>query len=122
MPLRVTSRPIRTVLRWQLYVTLLGALVFGSWRGPHGALSATLGGWVSLSAGWVYGLIVSRATAADGGDTIRTLLRAEASKLVLIVLQLGLVLSAYKSIVLPGFFVTFAMTVLIFGMAFFVQD
>jgi hypothetical protein len=47
-PLR---RPIRTVLRWQLLVTAALALAGGILVGVEGALSATLGGAVSICAG-----------------------------------------------------------------------
>jgi ATP synthase protein I len=86
-------------------------------------VSALLGGWVSFAAGLAYGAMISRPTAQTGsGAAIRTLLRAEALKITLIVMQIWAVLSAYKGIVPAGFFLTFAITVILFGMAFFVKD
>ena len=46
------SKPIRTVLWWQLFATLALTLLGGVLAGAHGALSAALGGAVSAGAGW----------------------------------------------------------------------
>ena len=48
----VRSRPIRTILRWQLIVTAALTLVVASllW-GMHGAVSAALGGLVNVVGG-----------------------------------------------------------------------
>jgi ATP synthase protein I len=51
-----------------------------------------------------------------------TAFKAEAVKVVVIVLMLWLVLTLYKDVVAVGFIGTFAVTVLIFGMALFVTD
>jgi F0F1-type ATP synthase assembly protein I len=48
--------------------------------------------------------------------------RAEASKVALIVLQLWLVLTTYKEVVPLFFFATFVITVLLTRMAFLVRD
>ena len=49
--LRDLSKPLRTVLRWQLLATAALMLVAGIWAGAHGALSALLGGSVSVCSG-----------------------------------------------------------------------
>ena len=49
----IISKPIRVVLQWQLGVTVALALLAGWLAGMHGALSAALGGAVSLCAGGV---------------------------------------------------------------------
>jgi hypothetical protein len=48
--------------------------------------------------------------------------RAEAGKVLVIIGGLWLVLSAYHEIVPAAFFAAFAITVIIFSMAFFVRD
>ena len=53
--LRTLSKPIRTVLRWQLIATLALTLIAAAVTGVHGALSAFLGGTVSVCAGLVSG-------------------------------------------------------------------
>lgn len=115
-------KPIRTVLRWQLIATVALTLAGGMLAGVDGALSAALGGAVSLCAGWVSAVVASRGKAQSAGEVLIGALRAEGLKLVLIVLLLWLVLAAYEEVVAPAFFGSFVTTVLIFGMAFFVRD
>lgn len=120
--LLVGGRPIRTVLRWLVYATVVSALIAGLWQGYHGAVSALLGGFINLTAGTAYGWIGLRGSKRTAGDTLRTLFRAEAGKITLIVVQLWLVLSSYKQVVLAAFFGTFILTVILFSMAFFVRE
>ena len=118
------TKPIRTVLRWQLIATALAAAMAGVWAGWHGAVSALLGGFVNVSAGLAYALIlglgVTRTTGA--GMSLVAMFRAEAGKILLIVGQLWLVLSVYKDVVPVAFFSAFVLTVVIFSMAIVVRD
>lgn len=122
MVLTVRNRPIRTVLRWQLIVTATLAVAAGILWGPNGAVSAALGGIVNLVAGWGFGLMVSRRKVGTAGDALRTMVRAEAVKVVLIVLGLWLVLTQYRDIVHAGFFAAFVTTVVVFAAAFLVPE
>jgi len=118
------TRPIRTVLRWQLIATAVVAAVAGAWVGWHGILSALLGGLINVSAGVAYavifGLGVTRTTGA--GMSLVAMFRAEGVKILLIVAQLWLVLSLYRDVVPAVFFSAFALTVVIFSMAIAVRD
>lgn len=120
------TKPIRTVLRWQLIATAAVAAVAGVWVGWQGALSAALGGLVNVSAGIAYALLLGlglRVTrGSDVGTSLVAMFRAEAGKLLLIVAQLWLVLSIYKDVVPAAFFSAFVITVVVFSMAFFVRD
>lgn len=87
-----------------------------------GAISALLGGLINIMAGLVYAMMVTGKTAKSAGQTLRTLVRAEASKIVLIVVQLWLVLTAYHEVVVTVFFAAFVISVLIFPMALLVRD
>jgi ATP synthase protein I len=118
---RITNQPIRAVLKWQLYATLTIALIAGLWTGRHGAGSALLGGAVSWVAGAVYGWLVSKGAQGSPAVALRALFRAEASKIVLIVIQLWIVLTAYRSVVLLWFFSAFLIATVIFSMAFFLD-
>jgi ATP synthase protein I len=122
VPLIDEGKPIRTVLRWQIYVTATLALIAGIWGGRHGALSAVLGGLVNLVAGAVFGLIAVRSEKKTAGATLRAALRAEAGKVMLIVIQLWLVLTYYREIVPVAFFATFIITVFVFSMAIFAHE
>lgn len=116
------QRPIRTVLRWQLLVTVALALAAGILAGAEGALSATLGGAVSICAGGAAAVVASIGRARSAGEVLIGALVAEGVKIGLIVLLLWLVLATYEGVVIGAFFGSFFATVLIFGMAFFVRE
>jgi len=120
--LGVLRKPIRTVLRWQIIATAVLTLAGGMLAGIDGALSAVLGGAVSICAGWGSAVVASKGNAQSAGDVLIGALAAEGVKIGLIVLLLWLVLATYDSVVAPAFFGSFIVTVLVFGMAFFVRD
>jgi ATP synthase protein I len=115
-------KPIRTVLRWQLIATAALTLAGGVLAGVDGALSAALGGAVSVCAGWVSAVVASRGKAQSAGEVLFGALRAEAVKIGLIVLLLWLVLATYDNVVPLALIGSFVATVLIFTMAFFVRE
>lgn len=119
---RLLSKPIRTVLRWQLIATAALTLVAGILAGLHGALSAALGGAVSVCAGWLSAVVASRGKAQSAGGVVIGALTAEGVKLGLIVILLWLVLTTYSDVVVPGFIGSFLVTAVIFAMAFFVRE
>jgi ATP synthase protein I len=110
-------KPIRRVIRWQLIVTVGLALVAWPWAGVHGALSAALGGVVNITAVAVYAGVLWISNPTSAGGTVAALFRAEAFKILVIVGELWLVLTAYKSLVPAAFFATFVITVLLFRLA-----
>lgn len=120
--LRRLGKPIRTVLRWQLWATAVLTLAAGLISGVDGALSAALGGLVSVVAGAVSGLVAAKARADSAGGVIVGALTAEGVKIVLIVILLGLVLMMYKGVVAVAFIGAFIVTLVIFALAFFVRD
>ena len=120
------SRPILTVLRWQAIATLAIAALSGLWAGPHAALSAALGGLVTLSSTVVYAFVLgmglnSRQTASADASIV-TMLRAEGAKILVVILQLWLVLATYKDVVLAALFAAFAITVLLFSTALLARE
>lgn len=122
MVFKPLMRPIRTVLRWQLIATaVLSMLALFLW-GAHGALSAALGGLVNLVAGGVYGWRVAQGEARTAGEALRTMLRAEGLKVLLIIAGLWLVLGNYKEVVHAAFLAAFVITVGIFAAAIAVRD
>ncbi|MEO5765713.1 MAG: ATP synthase subunit I [Casimicrobiaceae bacterium] len=121
-PPPLSTKPIRNVLKWQALATAAIAVIGGMWAGVHGALSAVLGGVVNMSACVVFAAVVAISRPASAGGTVATLFRAEAGKILVIVLQLWLVLTGYKDIVLAAFFAAFVVTVLLFRMALLVRD
>jgi ATP synthase protein I len=115
-------KPIRIVLRWQLGATGAFALAGGVMTGVDGALSAALGGAISVVAGGVSAVVAGLGKARSAGEVLMGALLAEGVKIGLLVLLLWLVLATYKGVVAPVFFGSFIVTVLIFGMAFFVRE
>ncbi len=120
--LRVLGKPIRTVLRWQLLATAALTLVAGAWAGAHGALSAALGGSISIFSGFTSAIVASLGKAESAGGVVVTALTAEAVKIGLIVMLLWLVLANYDGVVVLAFIGSSLVTVLIFAMAFFVRE
>ena len=118
----VRSNPIRTVLRWQAYATVALALVGGLFWGKHTAVSALLGGMISMAAGWVFATVGVRGATRSAGTALLGMLRAEAAKIGLMVLLLWLVLTTYEDVVAAGLIGSFLVTVGIFAMAIFVRE
>ena len=120
------TKPIRTVLRWQLIATVAVAAIAGAAAGWHGALSAVLGGLINVVAGFAYALLLGIGLGAVGipsaGMSLLAMARAEAGKVLLIIGGLWLVLSIYGDVVPVAFFSAFVITVVVFSMAFFVRD
>lgn len=120
--LRIQSKPVRTVLLWQVVVTVLLAVTAGLLAGTHGAVSAALGGSVSVIAGLAFAMIMQSSDVRSADGTIVAALRAEAFKIGLAVILLWLVLALYKDVVLIVFIGSFIISILVFSMAFFVRD
>ena len=118
----VQSKAIRTVLRWQVIATGAMTLVFGLLTSVHGAVSTMLGGLVGICAGLAFSIVVSLSKSDSLGGTLVTAFRAEAVKLTVAVVLLWLVFATYKEVVAIGFVGSFAISILIFGMAFFVRE
>jgi ATP synthase protein I len=131
------SKPVRTVIRWQAWATGL-MVVGGAWlAGSHGALSAALGGLISVVSGLAAARLVAwrsaeppvasaetqaaRATE-QAGRALLAALRAEGARIGLIVILLWLVMATYQAVIAPLFFGAFLVTVIIFSLAFFVGD
>jgi ATP synthase protein I len=119
--LRPLSRPIRIVLLWQLAATALMAAAGGYLAGSHGALSGVAGGTISICAGLIAAAVAARQVKSAGGVLVGAL-TAEAVKIGLAVLLLWLVLANYAQAVVAAVLASFILTMLIFGMAFFVRD
>jgi ATP synthase protein I len=105
-----------------MFATAGLALLFGLYSGIHGAVSAALGGLVTILAGTVFGLLGIWAQAQPVQFALLGMLRAEAVKIGLTVLLLWLVLKLYDAVIVVDLIVTFVITTLIFSMAAFVRD
>ena len=112
----LSTPAIRRVLRWQAIVTVVIAAVSLVW-GYHAAISAALGGIVNIAALVVFAVVYAISRPTSAGGTVAALFRAEASKILVIVAQLWIVLTTYKAVVPVAFFATFVITVLLFRLA-----
>ncbi len=118
----LTSRPVRATLRWQAGATLGVALVAGLWVGIDGAISAALGGLITVLAGIAFAAVVSIKDAPSAEATLVTMFLAEGAKIAAIILLLWVVITAYKDLVAAAFFAAFVITVLLNRVAFWVRS
>jgi ATP synthase protein I len=118
----VSRYPAGRIAAWQLLASAAVAAGAGWWAGWHGALSGLLGGIVNVSAGVVFAMLVWLGRPETATATVRTMIRAEAAKITVIVLQLWLVLTSYRDIVLGAFFAAFVLTVLVSQAAILIRD
>ena len=109
-------------MRWQLIVTVAMMATLGLLWGIHGAASALLGGAISMASAAVFSAITSRYRGSTASGVLITALKAEAVKIIVMIILLWLVMTLYDDVVAIGFIGTFALTVLVFGMALFVKD
>ena len=120
--LRQLRKPVLTVLKWQLLATMALVLVSAFVSGRHGALSALAGGAISITAGIAAALVASLGSARSPASVLLGALRGEAVKIVVALLLLWLVLAHYGDAVVGALIGSFVVTLLIFGMAFFVRE
>jgi F0F1-type ATP synthase assembly protein I len=114
--------PAGRIAAWQAAASVLVAALGGWWAGWHGLLSGLLGGVVNVSAGIVFAVLVGVGRAASAVGTLRTMLRAEAAKITLIVLQLWLVFGSYRDLVPGAFLAAFVATLLVSQAAILIRD
>jgi ATP synthase protein I len=105
--------PTARIAAWQVIASVVVAVFAGWLAGWHGAVSALLGGVVNISAGIVFAMLVSVGRSTTAVGTLRTMLRAEAAKIIVIVLQLWALIGTYRQMVYAAFFAAFVVTVLV---------
>lgn len=118
----IKNRPLYIVLRMQLLATIAVAVVVWFFLGMQGAISASLGGVVSVVSSAAFAVIVSRHKGYTAGEAIRTALRAESIKIVLTVGLLWLVFKFYEDVNALAFIGAFILTVLVHSVALLVAN
>ena len=118
----IKNRPLKIVLRVQLLITLVVAVAIGVFLGMQSAISAALGGSVSVISSAAYAIIVSHHKGYTAGETVRTALRAESVKIILTVSLLWVAFKFYENLNASAFIGTFILTVLAYSMALLVSD
>jgi len=125
LPVALESPPLYPAFRiagWQLLATGLVAAIAGWFAGWPGVLSSLLGGFVNVVAGIVFALLARTIGPPTVGGTIHAMVRAEAGKIILILVQFSLVLTLYKDVVLGAFFGAFVATLLVTQAAILFRD
>jgi ATP synthase protein I len=105
---------------WQAAATVALAALAGFLVDSAGFVSAVLGGGIGVVGVWVFALMSKRRVAGSSG-VVRVALRAEAAKVIVIVLLLWLAFAAYRDMVVLVFFGAFMVSVLLSGVAFAVS-
>ena len=116
------SRPIRTVLMWQLIATALVASLGAVAVGLEGAISAVLGGLIAVVSGLAAAASASRVKAASAGWMVFNALKAEGVRIGLMVVLLWVVLWNYRNVQVAPLLAAFVISAVIFPMALFVRD
>ena len=112
----------RPVFGSQVLATMIVALIATWFAGVHGAISAALGGLISIIAGLVFVLLTARHKVRSAGEVLLVALKAEAAKLFLAIVLLLLVFAAYREVVAVGLIGSFIVSILIFSLALLAAD
>ena len=116
------ARSFRVMLTCQAIATLAVAGIAAALGGLHALLSAVLGGTINLAANALYALAYRLLRPAGPGGVVIAALRAEASKILLVLLLLLAVLVIYPQVVLAAFLPAFILTALLFRLVLIVRD
>ncbi|HUL93479.1 MAG TPA: ATP synthase subunit I [Burkholderiales bacterium] len=112
----------RPVIGLQIVCTAAVSLLSAWLAGIHGAISAALGGSIGIIASLVFVALATRSKPKSAGEALYSALRAEAVKVVLMIVLLWAVLATSRNVVAIGLIGTFIATVLIFTMAVWVRE
>jgi ATP synthase protein I len=116
------TKPIRTVLKWQLIATGILGLLAGLWAGSDGMMSALLGGGVNVAANALYAVAYAKLRPANAGGVVLAAVRAEASKIALVIVLLAVILAGYREIVVAPFIAAFLVTAMLFRIVLLARD
>jgi ATP synthase protein I len=111
----------RPVIGLQILCTAAISLLSAWLAGLHGAISAAFGGSIGIIAGLVFVALAARSRPKSAGEALYAALRAEAVKVVLMIVLLWAVLATYKNVVAAGLIGAFIATVLVSTLAVWVR-
>ena len=118
----VFRRPVRWALAAQSGVACVATLICLGGFGPPAAWSAALGGLVAVAGSLAYAIVAAKPVDGAPFDALRGLIRAQAVKVLVVVLLLWTVFKFHAAPVPAAFFVTFVLAVLAFSVAALVRD
>ena len=90
--------------------------------GSPAAFSAVLGGGVALAGSLAYAIVAARPVGGTPLNALRGLIRAQAVKVLVVVVLLWTVFEFHAAPVSAAFFATFVLAVLVFSIAALVRD
>jgi ATP synthase protein I len=101
---------------------LAGAAVSAVASGRAAAMSAALGGGITVVSTVVYALVLGIGGKATAGASVMTMLRAEAAKILVIFAGLWWALTRVPGLRPLPMFATFVVAVLLFSAGFLARD
>lgn len=113
---------MRWALAAQILVTLACAVLSAALAGAPAAVSAALGGGVAVAGSLVYVIVAARPVDGSPLSALRGLIRAQAAKVLVVVVLLWTVFKFHAAPVTAAFFVAFVLAVLVFSVAALVRD
>lgn len=115
-----TADVFRQMVKWQILATSAVAVLAYFLAGVHAAVSALAGGGAAIIGGFVASCVAKRSDQKKQADAILiNLLKAEASKILVIILLLWITFKVYTYIVPLALIVGLAAAALLSGAAFF---
>lgn len=115
-----TADVFRHMVKWQILATSIVALLAYFLAGLHGATSALVGGAAAIAGGFTASCIARRSDNKNqAGVILISLLKAEAAKILVIVLLLWIAFKVYANIVPLALILGLAAAALLSGAAFF---
>ncbi|HEY0268541.1 MAG TPA: ATP synthase subunit I [Methyloradius sp.] len=102
-----TSTVYKQMAKWQIMATVAVALVAGYFAGLHGALSALAGGGSAIAGGFAASIIARRgehnkeAKNKEAAAILVSLLKAEAVKILTIIILLFITFKIYTAHLVP---------------------
>ncbi len=109
------SHAYSKAVRWQVIATALVAIASFAFAGVHAALSAVLGGVAVIVGSYAGVAVTAKSRGTDPSGLLITLLKAEAIKIIVIVLLLLAIYKFYAGLVPLALIVGLAGAALIAG-------
>jgi ATP synthase protein I len=90
--------------------------------GRDGMVSALLGGGVNVAANALYAAAYAKLRPANAGGVVLAAVRAEASKIVVVIVLLAVILAVYREIAVAPFIAAFLVTAMLFRIVLLARD
>ena len=118
----IKNKSLNAALKAQIIVTVITAICIWVVYDMHDAMSAVMGGLISVISSAAYAMIVSHHKGYAASDAIRTALRAEAVKIILTIVLLWIAFRFYEDVNAIALVATFIMVVLTYSAALLVSE